>query len=63
MTQAIIVLACLLVLAMLIILAMNRIVSHLEDLVIDAANDINLRGHLGDMTSARLLSAARSISE
>lgn len=63
MTPAIIILACLLFLCVLIIMSMNRIVSRLEDLVIDAANDINLRGHLGDMTSARLLSAARSISE
>ena len=63
MTPAIIILACLLFLCVLIIMSMNRVISHLEDLVIDAANDINLRGHLGEMTSARLLSAARSISE
>ena len=63
MTPAVIVLGGMLALCAILILNLNRHAERLENLVIDAANDLHDNGRVGDMTGAKILSAARSISE
>lgn len=63
MSVAVIVLGAALALCVFLIFNLNGNAERLENLVIEAANDIAENGRVSDMTGAQILSAARKISE
>jgi hypothetical protein len=63
MSAATIVLSVFLLFAVLLIVRVNRYAERLENIIIDAADEISDDGGISEMTRSKITCAARSISE